>query len=332
MNFRRDYLPFINQGTEKQNLSLHLVFVCLIVVSCFNSALSQIIINSSMRGTPEETRVAQLKDRDPMVRSNAAEQLGKVRYADSVDALISVLAHDDVWRVRKSAAWALGEIKDPKAVVPLIRALGHRDWIIRLKSAEALGKIGDNLAVPALMDSLPDENDHVTGQIMRALGATGSTRAVEILLHYLDHEIPDVRMSAVSALGKIGDRRAVESLIRVLRDDRAAGVRKSSARALGGILDERSIGPLIEAFEDADYSVRLSAQLALEKTGSAAVPALITSLKSSRHTVQARAAWTLEEITGQRFGRNAAIWETWLSEQERGPAVENGAYRANTAD
>jgi HEAT repeat protein len=58
--------------------------------------------------------------------------------------------------VRQTAAKALAQIKDSRAVEPLMAALkdGHGD--VRKAAAEALGEIGDMRAIAALVAALPD--------------------------------------------------------------------------------------------------------------------------------------------------------------------------------
>ena len=262
---------------------------------------------------PLENAIANLKDSNPAVREQAAEELGKARQAGAVDALISVLQYDDVWSVRKSAAWALGEIRDDRALVPLMRAMSHKDWIIRFKVIEALGKLGDRRAAALLTEALQDENSRVYGEAIRALGEIGAERAVDPLIQAMGHELPAIRMNAAAALGKIGDSRAVDSLIQMLAHDRIGDVRKSAAWALGKIGDSRASEALILALKDDDYYVRLYAQLSIEKIGRPAVPLLIAALNEKDLTVQNRASWALEGITGEALGPDPGRWKEWLS-------------------
>jgi len=57
-----------------------------------------------------------------------------------VPEFISALKDSD-WMVRQAAAYALGEIKDPRAVKPLISALNDSHWSVRQAAAEALKEI-----------------------------------------------------------------------------------------------------------------------------------------------------------------------------------------------
>jgi hypothetical protein len=70
------------------------------------------------------------------------------------DGLINALKN--AWLARK-AACALGDIKDDKAVGPLMDAMYDRDSDLRQAAAKALGEIGDSRAVEPLTKALDDE-------------------------------------------------------------------------------------------------------------------------------------------------------------------------------
>ncbi len=60
--------------------------------------------------------------------------------------------------VRIDAAKALGELKDVRAVEPLIEVLKNDHPLVRLKAVAALGRIGDLRAVEPLISALRDES------------------------------------------------------------------------------------------------------------------------------------------------------------------------------
>ena len=81
-------------------------------------------------------------------REKIIEELRKIA-GPAVEPLIRALK-DENENVRKGAAWALGEIKDKRAVGPLIQALEDENNIVRTESAHALGEIGDKRAIEPL--------------------------------------------------------------------------------------------------------------------------------------------------------------------------------------
>jgi len=85
-------------------------------------------------------------------REKIIEELGMIG-EPAVQSLIRAL-EDKNKQVRSGAAWALGEIKDKRAVGPLIRALEDDNNIVRVESAHALGEIGDKIAIEPLKSIL----------------------------------------------------------------------------------------------------------------------------------------------------------------------------------
>jgi HEAT repeat protein len=67
------------------------------------------------------------------------------------------------------AVWALGKLKDPRAVDALIKKLKHPDWDIRVAAARSLGSIHSKKAVEALERNLDDQNVFVREWAARAL-------------------------------------------------------------------------------------------------------------------------------------------------------------------
>jgi LysM repeat protein len=105
--------------------------------------------------------------------------------------------------VAEEAKQALVKIGAP-AVDRLISALYHRDPLVRGMAAEALGDIKDSRAVMPLVETLEkDEDALVQNSAAQALGKIGDPRAVEALIGVQDHEYWAVRKNAGLALTKI---------------------------------------------------------------------------------------------------------------------------------
>jgi HEAT repeat protein len=146
----------------------------------------------------------------------------------SVVPLIAALK-DDIAEVRESAAIALGQLRDRRAVAPLSTLLHDHHASVR------------KAAIVALVRSNPPEEVFI--------GALGSSD-------------PVVRRAAVRTLGRIGDTRAVEPLIALVRD-RYEEVREMVADALGMIGDDRAIQPVISMLNDPSEHVREAAAEAM---------------------------------------------------------------------
>lgn len=247
-----------------------------------------------------------------------------------VNALIGALK-DQEYDLRYRAIEALGEIKDNRAVEPLIAVRKDKNSSVRKDVAEALEKLGwspedvkqrviylidkgkwnecVNIGKPAvepLIAALKDKDSDVRKKAAEALGKIKDSRAGEALLATFKDEITDVRQYAAEALGKIGYSRAVEPLIAVLKDkNEFDSVREEAAEALGELKDNRAVEPLIAALKDKDrYTHKYIRKKAAEALGkikdSRAVEPLIAALKDEDSGVRSRAAKALGEIKDNR--------------------------------
>ncbi len=103
---------------------------------------------------------------DDSVRVAIIKSLGKNGTSKPLKRLISLL-EDDQLEIRKSAAEALGETGDPRAIDPLCQALKIKD--MRNVCALALGKIGGSTAIEDLVKILMD-GYFVAADVLQNLG------------------------------------------------------------------------------------------------------------------------------------------------------------------
>src|SRR3954462_15143031 len=105
------------------------------------------------------------------MRQGAASVLGDIDSRDSVSALIAVLGDSTV---AMNAVEALSRSK--AAVMPLIDLLGQRVAHLRRLAAWALGPLRDRRAVPALVRRLDDADPEVRKIVALTLGQIGDPR------------------------------------------------------------------------------------------------------------------------------------------------------------
>ena len=113
-----------------------------------------------------------LQDQQWRVRATAAgaaTALGKLDDPAAPNLLLIAL-HDEQPNVRACAIRSLAELKDPRAVAPLIAALGQdKNSYVRWHAAEALGKLEDPRAIDPLTAALKDRDELVRNTARRAL-------------------------------------------------------------------------------------------------------------------------------------------------------------------
>jgi len=213
-----------------------------------------------------------LRSGDDDDREEAARALGELRKPEGVDPLISALS-DPSRYVRREAAKALGAIGDERSIPPLIQALSDDDRSVREGAAEGLALLGEP-AVGHLTTALDDPDWHIRMGAVVALRIIGDRNVLPEMIRMTGDESRFVRREAVKTLGRMGGEEVVSPLAASLRDD-DAGVRLRAAGALGRTGSSTAVGPLAGALEDRDSSVRLRAAQALEEMGTPAARAAL---------------------------------------------------------
>lgn len=205
------------------------------------------------------------------LRAAAIDALGILKAQDCVEPLIAMLT-DPNGSVRCSAARALGEIGDPRAVAPLLELLKYEYApAIRTEVVTALGQFDNPQVTDTLLAMLPeDETWQVQYKIFRALSARHDPRVIppliermslraidllgeigepayEPLMGLLNKPDPVLRSYAAKALGLIGDRRAAPALIAELAKDNTGyeGMQWNIEKALGQLKAQQAVDPLL---------------------------------------------------------------------------------------
>lgn len=160
------------------------------------------------------TLILALKDKDRDVRLGIIEALSEIRDQRAVPPLIELL-NDTSSEVRWETAIALGEIGGPDVISPLKNALRDPDKYVRYGAASALSKTGWN--------PVSDEEKaffYVGMQEWQKVKDCGPAAigALSLVLHDQDSS---VRIEAIGVLGLIGDKKAIPALMQSLRDENA---------------------------------------------------------------------------------------------------------------
>ncbi|HSA37962.1 MAG TPA: HEAT repeat domain-containing protein [Methanoregula sp.] len=146
------------------------------------------------------------------VRLGVTEALGMIRDPDALSPLVTVLDHDRSLEVRWAAVIALGEMGSAEAVPSVVPVLREPDRYLRFGAAITLGRLGwepgDTAENAYLLIARQDWEQ------VRKLGA-----AAIPYLHELSRDRdPATREAIASVLGQIGDRHAQAACRNALRD------------------------------------------------------------------------------------------------------------------
>ncbi len=142
------------------------------------------------------------QNEDRHIRSCAAEALAEIGDMRSVDLLVASLK-DENFLTASRAAYALGYFKNKRVVESLLYAL--TEYNIPCPAAEALGKIKDPVSVAPLIDALNNESEGVRNCSAIALGMLGDQRACKPLIKtFMQDSDPITQDSARRAFDMIG--------------------------------------------------------------------------------------------------------------------------------
>jgi HEAT repeat protein len=187
-------------------------------------------------------------------------------------------------------------MKEKKDIPGLIKALQHEETGLAYSAAKALGELNDSRAIGALNQALRDTRSLMREEAAKSLDSLGwkpsseadtaswriakqnsdhGMDAVEFLIADLESSNDNrIRRWAVKELVQCGDQRAVEGMIPLLQDEDGF-IRQEAAKFFQRTPDPRAVEPLISALMDNDMWVRYAVAEAL---GKAKNPSAITPL------------------------------------------------------
>ncbi|MDD1695816.1 MAG: HEAT repeat domain-containing protein [Methanoregula sp.] len=167
---------------------------------------------------------------DPKVRQYAAYLLGKAKNPRAIQPLVEALGDFDK-SVREQAMLALSEI-GKVAIEPLSAAMKEPRWETRYRAAESLGKIADEKAIKPLIQALKDNREHVRYMAAKGLREFGNSDAIDPMIILLKDENRYVRMMVVRALSAIGGKKVHDALKKALKDEEDEKVKETINEAL----------------------------------------------------------------------------------------------------
>lgn len=205
-----------------------------------------------------------LSDSEPKVKIRVLQLLSAYSDKNSVIAIEGLLGDKNI-DVRRQAAQALGEIRDSRAIKPLINVI-KKDSLIRMSATEALKKIGEPSVEPLIALLQEKDLDGLAQEaVIETLGELKDPRASAALIAALRTSDSWGRKKTVDALYKIGNN-ATNPLIAALKDPEPL-VREGVTEVLGRLKVPQSLGPLSALLEDPVPEVRARAAWALGELG-----------------------------------------------------------------
>jgi HEAT repeat protein len=241
---------------------------------------------------PNPERDAGLLKAHPKWRNRmfAAERLGISKSKEAVPDLIEALKSDEDLFVRNAAAQSLGQIRDPRAIEPLISAM-LRDIAVREQASKALAAINGSIVETRLMSLARDKDPIARGYALDALALMNTDGHLSAFFEEsMKDSSPSVRHRAAEALraSTSSADQPTDPLVRLLRSTDPV-VRAYAVEDMG-LAQEPAYAPfLIEAAQkDSQEEVRQNACVALGRIGTdEATDALIRFLDDPKAPTRA---------------------------------------------
>lgn len=124
------------------------------------------------------------------------------------DATLPLVAELERPYASAHVAWALGQIKDPRALEALVGAVRSKNSSLRWSAAHGLGFLRDKRAQPALLERLRDRSENVRIAAIESLGKLGDAEALAALRPFDDGKGTGIGVFASEAIAKIESRLA----------------------------------------------------------------------------------------------------------------------------
>jgi HEAT repeat protein len=235
--------------------------------------------------------IEKLKDPRAGNRLYAVYALGKIRDPREVEPLIESLTDENVQWLAVKALINLGDM----AVPALMKAVGRRQREIRLSAIYALGEIGDKRSSKLLLDNLIDPDAVIRDYTTDALIKISDRETVPRLLFYLEKGDATIQAQVLHILGSIGDTTVVDSVLPLLISSYPQ-VRMNAAFALGELRETRAAPNLVALLGDSHQGVSSVAANALIKLGTESTATLIEMLATATGSTETGVIYILGKL------------------------------------
>ena len=222
----------------------------------------------------------QIRSVSSVRRCHGAFALGALGDPEHVDTLVPLLT-DSQFLVRRVAVRALGNIGDPRAVVPLLEVIGEeprlsRDLVYALNRIGAAGAADLRAEIQRGIDQ-PGRRGLHADLAATVLGLIDDFAAVPVLSRGLESDNLALAVACAQSLGMIGAPDSIPALVGALLSDQPA-LRVAAANALGALGSPMSADSLLDVVEENDPAVSRQAADALQKLGAAGMHLLNQSM------------------------------------------------------
>ncbi|KAK7204153.1 Deoxyhypusine hydroxylase [Myxozyma melibiosi] len=213
---------------------------------------------------PTLQKVLKDESQDPMVRHEAAEALGAIGDAQSLDLLREYFVNDPLEVIRQTCELAIARIEWEHSKQAAEEVLGQSEF----ESIDPAPPLPFEKAdVSELQRQLMDQSRPLFERYraMFRLRDIGTQESVDALITGFKDPSALFRHEIAYVFGQLSDPRSVDALVEVLKNEEEEGmVRHEAAEALGSIATDEVMPVLHEFLKDKERVVRESAVVALD--------------------------------------------------------------------
>jgi HEAT repeat protein len=233
----------------------------------------------------------------PLVATEAAgqpsgDELEAATGGDRLPRLVDALRASDSFKVRATAAVALGRIGDGRAAPALSAALrDDAHYAVRLAAASALGRLARGEGVPALLAALRDGDPFVRDEASAALQRFYTPERVFAFRDALESDDALTRLVAVRAYGEVlRTQPNVAPLVIGALGDEHDDVRRAAEQAVSGLAHDKAVPLLVGALSGSRSAVKANAaRLLAARADPSAVESLMRLVASAEEAEDVRA-------------------------------------------
>jgi len=215
----------------------------------YDSQISQLLIKALIEEENTEIRIAIVK------------AISKTKDFDALDSLLISLEKDSSEIVRADSAFALGEIRSPESIQPLIKSLDDISELVKEKAAEALGKLGfkEKEVTNKLLEILQNNNNSpiLRKEAAWALAKFSECEIIPIMIENMnnsfDYEVREAAMNIIDYLQtkcKNTDE-ALSHLVDLKKNDPESNIRLLATKVLKEMCKKKGLN-LNECIENID--------------------------------------------------------------------------------
>jgi hypothetical protein len=204
-----------------------------------------------------------LVDERPVVRRVAIDEVVVSRDQRAARRIVQMLADDDI-EVRRSAAYACGQLQVASAAQPLIAAIAAEDTppVVRRECLRSLGKVGGEMAFAVLERSMSSPQQEDKEAALRGLGELRDPRAAYLLAELaVVGNGKDLGQLACYFLQRMGGILAVPALRHQAELQQSPEIRAQLVLLLGGYQDAERIPDLLDLLRKPQYAPEAAAML-----------------------------------------------------------------------